>query len=259
MQTGSNFGSELKHENPYLCAVGSGTVVASGLSFANADISSTSFRVSTARIGRENFLGNDIVYPAQGRTGDNCLLATKVLVPIEGEVREGLGLLGSPAFEIPRTVDRDSTFIQMATGPDVPRLLAAKNRHNRATMAMWLLAKWGYTLGLVVLGLAVADLHGSFGALAIAVGECAFLVFTLFYVCFVERASTGFRGVRPTHCSIYQIGFWRSERFFKLQAGPGLHAAFIGTPFQSWFWRLVGVRLGGASSTTGAGCRRRTW
>jgi non-ribosomal peptide synthetase-like protein len=132
----------------------------------------------------------------------------------------------------------------MATGPDVPRLLAAKNRHNLATMAMWLLAKWGYTLGLVVLGLAVADLHGSFGALAITVGEFAFLVFTLLYVCFVERASTGFRGVRPTHCSIYQIGFWRSERFFKLQAGPGLHAAFIGTPFQSWFWRLVGVRLG---------------
>jgi non-ribosomal peptide synthetase-like protein len=244
VQTGSNFGSELKHENPYLCAVGSGTVIASGLSFANVDISSTSFRASLARVGRENFLGNDIVYPAQGRTGDNCLLATKVLVPVDGEVREGVGLLGSPAFEIPRSVDRDSAFIRMATGPDVPRLLAAKNRHNLATMAYWLLAKWGYTFGLVVLGMAVADLHATFGALAIAAGELASLVFTLFYVCFVERASTGFRGVRPTHCSIYQIGFWRSERFFKLQAGPGLHAAFIGTPFQSWFWRLVGVRLG---------------
>ncbi len=93
----------VQHENPYLSSVGSGTVVADGLSILNADFSSTSFRVSEVSIGRDNFLGNHIAYPAQGRTGDNCLLGTKVLVPIEGEVREGVGLLGSPSFEIPRS------------------------------------------------------------------------------------------------------------------------------------------------------------
>ena len=56
-------------------------MVADGLSIMNADYSSTSFRVSRASIGAHNFLGNDIAYPAQGRTGENCLLATKVLVP----------------------------------------------------------------------------------------------------------------------------------------------------------------------------------
>ena len=92
----------MKHENPYLTSVGSGTMVADGLSIINADFSSTSFRVSRASIGPHNFLGNHIAYPSQGRTGDNCLLATKVMVPIDGEVREGVGLLGSPSFEIPR-------------------------------------------------------------------------------------------------------------------------------------------------------------
>ena len=87
-QTGSNFGLEVKHENPFLCTVGSGTMVADGLSMVNADFSSTSFRVSRATIGPRNFLGNYVVYPPHGRTGDNCLVATKAMVPLDGEVRE---------------------------------------------------------------------------------------------------------------------------------------------------------------------------
>lgn len=95
-QTGSNFGTEVSHETPYLATVGSGTMVADGLSVLNAEYSSTSFRISRVAIGAHNFLGNHIAYPVGGRTGDNCLLATKVLVPLDGELREGVGLLGSP-------------------------------------------------------------------------------------------------------------------------------------------------------------------
>ena len=76
-------------------------MVADGLSINNADFSSTSFRVSHTTIGAHNFLGNYVTYPSQGKTGDNCLLGTKVMVPVDGSVREGVGLLGSPSFEIP--------------------------------------------------------------------------------------------------------------------------------------------------------------
>ena len=106
-QTGSNFGEVVKHDTPFLTAVGSGTMVADGLSIINADFSNTSFRLSRVSIGAENFLGNRIAYPAQAKTGDNCLLATKVMVPLDGQVREGVGLLGAPSFEIPRSVKRD--------------------------------------------------------------------------------------------------------------------------------------------------------
>ena len=138
MQTGSNFGMTVQHENPFLSSVGSGTVVADGLSILNADFSSTSFRVSEVSIGRDNFLGNHIAYPAQGRTGDNCLLGTKVLVPIEGEVREGVGLLGSPSFEIPRTVARDSDLDVRDPGElrrQPARQEPAQRRHDRAASA----------------------------------------------------------------------------------------------------------------------------
>ena len=75
VQTGSNFGAELKHENPYLTTIGSGTMVADTLSIINADFSSTSFQLSRVSIGARYFLGNIVTYPAQSRAGDNCLIA----------------------------------------------------------------------------------------------------------------------------------------------------------------------------------------
>src|SRR6266702_58961 len=50
-QTGSNFGSEVKHANPSLSAVGTGTMVADGLILVNDEVSSSSFRVSRVAIG----------------------------------------------------------------------------------------------------------------------------------------------------------------------------------------------------------------
>ena len=147
-QTGSNFGTAVAHDNPLLCHVGSGTVVADGLTFVNTDYSSSSFRVSPVRIGGHSFLGNAIFYPARARVGEDCLLATKVMVPIDGAVRQGVGLLGSPSFEIPRSVDRDS---RLAIGPEQRRRgVVAKNRHNLVSIALLLLSRWVY-LALVVL------------------------------------------------------------------------------------------------------------
>ena len=57
------------------------------------------FRLEPTRIGERNYLGNNIYYPPDGRTGDNVLLGTKVMIPIDGPVRENVGLLGSPPLK----------------------------------------------------------------------------------------------------------------------------------------------------------------
>jgi non-ribosomal peptide synthetase-like protein len=152
-QTGSNFGMEVKHEMPALAAVGTGTIVSDGLSVINAEFSSSSFRVVLARIGARNFLGNGIAYPAGGRTGDNCLLATKVMIPVSGPVREGVGLLGAPCFEIPRSVRSDHQFDHLGTQRSRRHRLKAKNRHNAATIGLHLLVRWLYVAGLTLIAL----------------------------------------------------------------------------------------------------------
>ncbi len=242
-QTGSNFGVVQRHETPYLSTIGTGTMVSDGLSMINANFSSSSFTVTRAAVGPRSFLGNDIVYPSSSAMGDNCLYATKVMVPIEGNVREGIGLLGSPPFEIPRSVHRDHRFDHLRTGDEFRRRLAAKNRHNMATIGIFLLAEW-CGLGLVaVLALLTAGLYHRIGAVAAAtMEEIATLALSIGYFVFVERAVAVFRALRPQFCSIYDPYYWWHERFWKLNTG--MLGLFNGTPFKNVIWRLLGVRIG---------------
>lgn len=256
-QTGSNFGLEVRHESPYLCFIGSGTMVADGLSIINADFSSTSFRVSQTSIGTRNFLGNDIVYPAQGRTGDNCLLATKVMVPLDGKIREGVGLLGSPCFEIPRSVERDSRFDDLRTGEELRRRLAAKNRHNIRSMAIFLFVRWLHVLLIVALGLVAVDSYGKFAQIMVAASFAMSILVSPVYFALVERAMTAFRPLRPKFCSIYDPYFWWHERLWKLPVMTYLQV-FNGTPFKNLIWRLLGVRLGSRIFDDGCFLTERT-
>src|SRR6266478_1200549 len=162
VQTGSNFGSEVRTTNPFLTSVGSGTMVADGLNMINDEVSSTSFRVSRAAIGQRNFVGNYVNYPAGGRTAENCLLAIKAMVPLDGKVREGVGLLGSPPIEIPRSVERDSRFDHLRTGEALSRGLAAKNRFNLRTIGIFLLTRWLGVFLIVLIDLAALELHDVF-------------------------------------------------------------------------------------------------
>ena len=241
-QTGSNFGEMVKHDTPFLSAVGSGTMVADGLSIINADFSNTSFRLSRVSIGAENFLGNRIAYPAQGKTGDNCLLATKVMVPLDGQVREGVGLLGAPSFEIPRSVKRDKQ-LDVESADELRRRLMAKNIHNTITMALFLLVQWIFFFAVTVLYLAAVDLWASLGALAFALATAGVFVFTVAYNVLVDRLVRPLMALRPQGCSIYDRAFWRHERFWKMSTVTYL-TAFNGTPLKTVLWRLLGVRIG---------------
>jgi non-ribosomal peptide synthetase-like protein len=241
-QTGANFGTELHHETPYLSSIGQGTIVCDGLSLINTDYSSTSFRVSRVSIGSHNFLGNNLAFPVGARTGDNCLLATKAMIPLDGEVREGVGLLGSPCFEIPRSVERDSQFDYMRTGAELYKRLAAKNRYNICTMVLFLFIRWLHVFGLTVLSLASISLYSAFGSITLALDAPLGLLFSTGYFVLVERALLSFRALQPQFCSIYDPYYWWHERLWKV---PDAHLNFLnGTPFKNVIWRLLGVHLG---------------
>jgi len=242
-QTGSNFGIVVTQANPYLCSVGTGTMVADGLMMINDEVSSTSFCVSRASIGPLNFVGNDVAYPAGGKTGDNCLLATKAMIPLDGKIREGVGLLGSPCFEIPRSVDRDSRFDHLRTGDELRRGLAAKNRYNIRTIGIFLFARWLGVFLVALLDLAAFELYGAFANVPMAALFALSLLVSALYYALVERCIAGFRPLRPTICSIYDPYFWLHERLWKVSALEYLRA-FDGTPFKNVIWRLMGVRIG---------------
>ena len=241
-QSGSNFGVEVKHESPFLSVVGSGTMVSDGLSLMNAEFSSTSFVVRRTVLAERGFLGNNVAFPAASRVGRNCLLATKVLIPIDGRMREDVGLLGAPPFEIPRSVQRDSAVPDL-TGDERRRRLRAKNRHNAVTAGIFLLVLLIDVYVLSLVALLSFDYYFHFGWPVVAVGAVAALVFTIAFHVVVERATTSFRALSPQFCSIYDPYFWWHERFWKMSAATYL-GMFNGTPMKNLLWRALGVRVG---------------
>jgi non-ribosomal peptide synthetase-like protein len=244
VQTGSNFGSEVMTSNPSLTSVGSGTMVADGLNMFNDEISSTSFRVSRVAIGRENFVGNYVTYPSGGRTGDNCLLAIKVMVPLDGKFREGVGLLGSPPFEIPRSVERDSRYDHLRQGEALARGLAAKNRFNLRTIGIFLLSRWlGVFLVTLIDAAAFTIFYDVLAHAVMAALVALSVVFAAVYFALVERCAIAISPPPPAICSIYDPRFWWVERLWKLHP-IHLYHVFDGTPFKNLILRLIGVRVG---------------
>jgi non-ribosomal peptide synthetase-like protein len=244
VQTGSNFGCEVGTSNPFLTSVGSGTMIADGLNMIPDEFSSTSFRVSQATIGPNNFLGNYVNYPSGGRTGRNCLLAVKTLVPLDGEIREGVGLLGSPAFEIPRSVERDTRFDHMRTGEALRRGLAAKNRFNLRTMGIFLLDRWVGLFVVVLIDLTALEIFPNvFGHAVMALLFALSALVAAVYYAAVEGVFEKLSPPPPAISSIYDPRFWWVERVWKLHPINFFHL-FDGTPFKSLLWRLIGVRMG---------------
>jgi non-ribosomal peptide synthetase-like protein len=253
-QTGSNFGEVVKHDTPFLTTVRTGTMVADGLSIMNADFSSTSFRLSRVSLGAESFLGNRIAYPAQAKTGNNCLLATRVMIPLDGHVRENMGLLGAPSFQIPRKVRRDQQLDVDAE--ELRRGLHAKNIHNTKTLAMMLLSQLTLVFIVMLLYLAALDLWANLGAVVFALATVGIFVLTAGYNLLLDRLVRPFMALRPQGCSIYDPAFWGHERYWKI-ASIAYLTVFNGTPFRPVLLRLLGARVGRRVFDDGVGMPER--
>jgi non-ribosomal peptide synthetase-like protein len=243
VETGSNFGSEQGQDNPFLCSVGANTVASDSLWLGNLTMSSRAFRLGQCRIGADNFLGTMIYVPPGVRTGDNVMFATKVMAPIDGPVRENVGLLGSPAFEIPRASARDLDKLAAIGSKERARRLARKTGFNIASIVGLIASRWlivflsVYVFGWTAAVYGVNDLV----AMTAAAGVLVMLSIAAFIV--IERASLGFGRLKPEIVTVYDPAFWRVERHWKLSDNP-LATAFAGTPMRNFFSRLQGVKVG---------------
>lgn len=242
-QTGSNFGSTQRHDIPWLNRIGSGTMASDGLSLINIRQSSTSFRLVEASIGDGTFLGNQIVYIGGAKLGPGNLLATKVMVPLDGPELRDVGLLGSPPFEIPRTVIGERSFDPLAETPERRQRLRRKNVHNLVTLIYYLLLIWGSSLVSLAIGFAVYAHHETWGYLALLASAALTPLTTVAYFVAMERWGPGWLQLSPRNCTIHDRYFFEIERYWKLGETP-LKLAFKGTPFRPWIYRQIGVKVG---------------
>ncbi len=245
-QTGSNFGQGQRHDIPFLCDIGKGTIVSDGLTMLNTEHSTSVFRISRVSLGAHNFLGNAILIPPYGKAGENCLLGTKVMVPIHGPVRENTGLLGSPSFEIPRSVRRDNQFDFYKKEEVLRDRLRKKNVSNLFTMLFYLASHCVALNIMTVIWYSTFEAFIDHGPLYLAVLTVVEAAILMPYYILVDRATLGFHRLQPRYCSIYDAYYWKHERFWKLGMNNDqpLMGMLNGTPFKGLAWRALGVRVG---------------
>ena len=256
-QTGSNFGTELKQDAALLTTIGSGTMVSDSLSVMNADFSADSFRMSPIAIGAHCFVGNNIAYPADARIGQNVLLGSKVMVPMDGPVRHDVGLLGSPCFEIPRTVaparrravrrPRSPPRETPPTGPEEPRTTPSPSPSS-----CWRGCSRTPWRSAVVLAM---PFHPRFGEWAFTGGLLSVALFMLTSRSCSNALRWSFRALRPRQLTMYERSFWRHERLWKLFTTRRCPVPPGRTSSRAW----PACASGADSSTTGASCPRRVW
>lgn len=242
IQTGSNFGVDTKHDNPRKCTIGSGTMCADGLYMSNLSMSSTSLQLRKTKIGANNYLGNFIHYPPDGRTGDNCLLATKVMIPVDGNVSENVGLLGSPCFEIPRMVEQDKN-LSVIDEQLKRKKLFKKNIHNFISSMSYLFWHWLFVFIVLLMIVFATSFYAHLGVFSLLCGFAMFGIMYIAYYVLIERVGLHFAALKPVIVSIYDPMFWRVERYWK-HSEDSLKSMFAGTPFKNVITRLCGGRVG---------------
>jgi non-ribosomal peptide synthetase-like protein len=218
-------------------------MVSDGLFMINMHKSASAFRLEHTKIGERNYLGNNIYYPSDGRTGDNCLLGTKVMIPIDGPIRENVGLLGSPSFEIPRMVNRDKELIAGISEDERRSRLIFKNRYNAVTALLFLAAQWVMLFATLVIWDRALNYYTEWAEVALFVAVLLTSAITIPFYVLLERASLGFGKLKPQMTTIYDAPFWHHERHWKLSDSP-ITRLFGGTPFRPMILRLLGVKVG---------------
>ncbi len=251
-QTGSNFGTAMSYDSPFEVEIGSGSMISDGVTIVNLEVGSGTFRMAPSRIGTNCFVGNAVVFTPQARLGDNYLVGTKTMVPIDGEVRENIGLLGSPAFEIPREVVNGQRFNPVPQTAAEHARLAAKNAFNFRTAILHLTSQWALLFGLMLIAAGTGALYGALGGWAIVLGAAVAPSWVIAHGVIVERLSlAGFR-MRAHNCTIHDPYFWWVERHWKL-GETIVKYAFTGTPFRPLILRLVGLTVGRKVFDDGSG------
>jgi non-ribosomal peptide synthetase-like protein len=179
------------------------------------------------------------------------------MVPIDGPVRENVGLLGSPAFEIPRIVSRDRDMNASFNEQTRRARLRRKNMYNLVTALLFLASNWVMVFAAFMLMRAAFVSYDSFGIFAFFAGTLALTATHMAFSIVLEHASRGFKRLKPQLVSIYDPYFWWHERHWKLSDSP-VATMFAGTPFRGVLLRALGMKVGAKLFDCGSGITERT-
>jgi non-ribosomal peptide synthetase-like protein len=203
--------------------------------------------LAQTHVGRRSFIGNSAVLPSGSVVGDNTLIGVLSTSPLSGPgaAETDTSWLGSPAIYLPQRQASAAFSPQQTYSPSVwkwcQRLFIEYFRVTLPATIVIMLA----TL-LIDSTIAIKD-HLPVAAL-IAIYPLLLAACGLLAAGFVVAAKWALVGrYRPAEHPLWSTFVWRTELLTALHeylADPMLVELLAGTPFISWFFRLLGARVG---------------
>ncbi len=125
------------------------------------------------------------------------------MVPIDGRLRENVGLLGSPSFEIPRAASRDLKLLARIDRAERRRRLTLKTRSNLKSMAALLASRWLIAFFAIYAFALTADVFGATNLIAMTLAAGVVFIVSIGVFVVIERASIGFGRLTPEIATVY--------------------------------------------------------
>ncbi|HLH55668.1 MAG TPA: peptide synthetase, partial [Verrucomicrobiae bacterium] len=199
------------------------------------------------QIGRRAFIGNSALLPPGSAIGDDVLIGCLSCPPAEraDALRRDSAWLGSPALFLPQRIKAAGFSEQSTYSPTIRlRVLRATIEFVRVVCP-----STGFIILTSLLFSALLLLHDLF-----SLGK-TLLFFPILYlgcglaaVAFTALAKWILVGrYTPGERPLWSTFVWRNELINALHehlAAPFLAGALAGTPFMSWYLRLLGAKIG---------------
>jgi non-ribosomal peptide synthetase-like protein len=233
--------------SPDLLTIGEESFIADNASLGAPRVANGLIEIGANSIGRRAFIGNSAMLPPGAKIGDDVLIGCLSAPPDRSDdaLRPDTAWLGSPALFLKQRL-KSTGFGEQATFDPPARL-----RVLRATIEFVrvISPSTGFIILTSLLFSALLLLHDRFSltqtmmffpALYLGCGLAAATVTIASKWCLVGR-------YRPCEKPLWSSFVWRNELVNALHehlAGPFIVGSLAGTPFISWYLRLLGVKVG---------------
>ncbi|HEY3237255.1 MAG TPA: Pls/PosA family non-ribosomal peptide synthetase, partial [Polyangiaceae bacterium] len=231
---------------PDLISIGPESTIADEASLGEARVERGWITLEPTRVGRRAFVGNSGVLPAGTTLGDESLVGVLSIAPEPNRAaQEGATWLGSPPIQLPRREPSAAFPVERTFCPS-RKLRLARGTFELLRVTLPPAAFILVTAGVITAVLRLATTLGLGVALLLAPMLYAFACAAVLLG--VAAAKWVIMGrYRPFARPLWSPFIWRLElvnALYEFLATPLALEPLQGTPFLSWYLRLLGSRIG---------------
>ena len=242
-QTGSNMGTDQKHDNPFLSNIGSGTMISDGLKMINMHDVATSFGLTSRRSATTTFWATHLL-PAEWSHRNQRPVRHQDHGPDRrpgARERRAARLAGLRDSAQSRPRSRHERVVRRADAsrPAAPEELV-QFRHGLDLPRQ---PVGGSVCRVRARGKPAFASYDRFGIFAFFAASVALTAANMAFFIVLERASLGFKRLKPHLASIYDPYFWWHERYWKSNGFPDLDHVRR-HPVRGMLLRAMGMKVG---------------